>query len=264
MELSIVVPCYNEAKNIPRVLDSFAQVLGGKDQIELILVDNGSQDETSRVIDGEIARGHYHFARKVTVAKNIGYGFGILSGLKAAQGQVLAWTHADLQTDPGDVLRAYETYREKSLTQPDILVKGHRRNRKIMEKIFSLGMQILASLVLGTGLSEINAQPKLFGRSLYDKMQNAPYDFSLDLYILYLAKKLGYKIVSIPVFFKSRIYGEAKGGGSFKTRVKLMKRTINYIFETKRHSEDEVRRISKRDPSPSGSTTRKGRRLRSG
>ncbi|MBI3312834.1 MAG: glycosyltransferase family 2 protein [Candidatus Omnitrophica bacterium] len=234
MELSIVVPCYNEAKNVPRVLDSFAQVLGGKDQMELILVDNGSQDETGRVIDGEIARGHYHFARKVTVTKNIGYGFGILSGLKAAEGQVLAWTHADLQTDPGDVLRAYEIYLEKSLIRPNILVKGHRRNRKLMEKIFSLGMQTLASLVLGTGLSEINAQPKLFGRSLYEKMQDAPYDFSLDLYVLYRAKKLGYEIVPIPVFFKNRLYGEAKGGGSFKTRMKLMKRTVSYIFKTKR------------------------------
>ena len=80
----------------------------------------------------------------------------------------------------------------------------------------------------------VNAQPKLFSRKFYDKhlVKGAPLDFSLDLYLLYWARKFG-RIIEIPVYFEKRIYGEAKGGGSFKTRMKLVKRTFAYIFELK-------------------------------
>ena len=48
------------------------------------------------------------FGRVVTVPVNLGYGHGILSGLREAKGDYLAWTHADLQTDPADVVKAWE------------------------------------------------------------------------------------------------------------------------------------------------------------
>ena len=233
--LSIVVPCYNEEKNVPLVLTHFAAALTGQSGIELILVDNGSLDQTGKVIEEEIAANQYGFARKVTVEKNQGYGFGILSGLKEAEGMCLSWTHADLQTDPADVLRAYQLYAECSKTHPCLLIKGSRKNRKIPETFFSLGMQLLSSLALGVWLTEVNAQPKLFPRSLYEKMNDPPADFSLDLYLLYLAKKAGYGILSIPVYFKKRLHGEAKGGGgsNFKVRWNLVQRTWQYIFRLK-------------------------------
>jgi hypothetical protein len=93
-------------------------------------------------------------------------------------------------------------------------------------------MQVFASIVLKQWLSDINAQPKVFSREFYVKHieLNAPYDFSLDLYLMYQAKVHG-KITTIPVYFNKRMHGEAKGGGSFKTRIKLIKRTFAYIFE---------------------------------
>jgi len=235
--LSIVVPCYNEEKNIPFVLKHFAGALTGEGGIELILVDNGSGDQTGKIIEQEIAANHYGFARKVTVKKNQGYGFGILSGLRGAHGMCLSWTHADLQTDPADVLRAYQLYTELSKTYPLLLIKGSRKNRKLLERFFSFGMQLLSSLSLGVWLTEVNAQPKLFPRSLYEKMGHPPEDFSLDLYLLVLAKKAGYRIFSIPVYFKKRLHGEAKGGGgsNFKVRWNLVQRTWRYIFRLKSH-----------------------------
>jgi glycosyltransferase involved in cell wall biosynthesis len=88
-ELSVIIPCYNEEKNIPEIVARFAKALSGKNA-ELILVDNGSTDGTGTAIDSEIARTGAAFAKKANVAKNQGYGFGILSGLKEAQGRVLA------------------------------------------------------------------------------------------------------------------------------------------------------------------------------
>lgn len=235
IKLSIIVPCYNEEKNIPFILERFSSILKNRNDIELILVDNGSSDKTGETIDLEIGKKNYSFAKKVVVKENQGYGFGILCGLKLAGGDVLAWTHADLQTDPEDVLKAYEIYNQKVESSNKILIKGFRKNRKLLEKFFSFGMQILSSMCLGVYLSEVNAQPKLFSREFYNLFKSPPYDFSLDLYILYLAKKNNYKIVTIPVYFKDRIYGEAKGGGGsdLRTKWKLIKRTFKYIFELK-------------------------------
>lgn len=233
IELSIVVPCFNEEKNIPVILKNFNNLNTKLKDFELILVDNGSTDATGKIIDIETYKNNYKFVRKVTVRENIGYGFGIASGLKEAKGKILAWTHADLQTDPEDVIRAYNLYLKNRNDNNKILIKGYRKNRKLVETLFSFGMQILASVSLGTYLSEINAQPKLFPRSFYNLMKNPPYDFSLDLYVLYLAKKEGYKLIPVSVSFKDRLYGVPKGGGGsdIKTKWNLIKRTFKYIFE---------------------------------
>ncbi len=233
IRLSIVVPCYNEEENIPQVVQKFSRVLHGRTDIELLLVDNGSQDKTGACIDSEIARQGCPYARKVSVPVNEGYGWGILCGLRAARGEVLAWTHADLQPDPQDVLRAYELYQVESKKQALVFVKGHRHNRPLGEMFFSYGMQLLSSLALGMWFSEVNAQPKLFPRAFYEMMTDAPKDFSLDLYVLYLARKKGYRMASIPVDFKKRAYGVAKGGSgsSWIARGKLIWRTLRYIFK---------------------------------
>ena len=102
-QLSIVLPCYNESKGLEVLVKRFDQVGCGVD-FELILVDNGSTDNTPHVLPYLLAR--YPFARSVRVEVNQGYGHGILTGLRAARADVLAWSHADLQTDPADIFRA--------------------------------------------------------------------------------------------------------------------------------------------------------------
>ena len=67
--------------------------------------------------------------------------------------------------------------------------------------------------------------------------QNAPLDFSLDLYVLYQAKKRRIPILEVPVEFNPRFYGEAKGGGgSWKMKIKLIKRTYSYVFDLKKEN----------------------------
>lgn len=235
-ELSIVVPCYNEEGNIPGLIERFARTLAGNQAIELVLVDNGSTDTTGALIEREIKTREMSRARKVLVPKNQGYGFGILSGLREARGNVLAWTHADLQTDPADVLKAYDLYRKEAAGATPVMVKGRRIRRGLAEAFFSWGMQTTASLALGCKVTEINAQPKLFPRAFLKELDNAPHDFSLDLFALYRARKSGYRILELPVDFAARKSGEAKGGSgsSWSVRGKLIKRTFCYIFELRR------------------------------
>jgi glycosyltransferase involved in cell wall biosynthesis len=229
--LSIILPCYNEQDNLAFLFNSLDPVAATHKDLEILLVNNGSTDNSVAVFEQELAKRDQNIFKVVTVEKNIGYGYGILTGLRAAKGDILSVTHADRQTDPMDVLKAFKIYQEQSNTQ--VLVKGYRKNRRPMEAFFSWGMGVLSSLALGTRLTEINAQPKLFSKAFFDTIEkNAPHDFSLDLYFLYHAKKKG-QILDFPVYFAKRVAGEAKGGSgsSWKVRFKLMKRIFKYIFE---------------------------------
>lgn len=235
MQLSIVVPCYNEADNLVDLIAAFRAVAGEREDIEVIFVNNGSKDQSAGIFAEQLARPQNAFARVVDVVANEGYGHGILSGLRHAKGEYLAWTHADLQTDPADVVEAW-----KLLTaSPDpkmSLVRGRRKGRPLLDRAFTGGMSLFASLALSSRLRDINAQPKVFHRSFFESIEAAaPKDFSLDLYWLYRANVRGLKSIEIPVFFHPRLRGEAKGGGSFKLKYKLTKRTARYIFELRRN-----------------------------
>src|SRR5688572_7995477 len=104
---SIVVPCWNEAANLPSLISRFCEIRRPDSDWELVLVDNGSTDDTAEVLAKELVSSERAFIRVATVKPpNVGYGHGILTGLRAAKGSFLAWTHADGQTPPSDVLRA--------------------------------------------------------------------------------------------------------------------------------------------------------------
>ncbi|MCP4050648.1 MAG: glycosyltransferase family 2 protein [bacterium] len=234
VDISVILPCYNEADNISHIISKFMAVIPPQLNAEIILVNNGSTDDSQNVLENELKKLRpAHPFRVVEIKKNKGYGFGILSGLAKAKGKVLAWTHADLQTNPKDVFEAYKIF--SSSHEKFILVKGKRKNRPFAEDFFTSGMQWLVWVILRRNINDINAQPKLFSREFYEKFlkDQSPHDFSLDLFILYQADKFG-TILDFPVFFNKRLHGEAKGGGSFKTRLKLIQRTLTYILKLRR------------------------------
>src|SRR5690606_13441738 len=118
------------------------------------------------------------------------------------------------------------------LEKGSALVKGKRKNRNLFDSFFTFGMECFSFMMLKTWLTDINAQPKVFQRQLYQQMQNPPFDFSLDLYLILTAKKAHLNTKTIPVYFGKRVHGEAKGGGSLKTKFKLIQRTIHFILKT--------------------------------
>lgn len=229
MKLSIVIPCYNESDSINLLIDKLLKIL--KNNIEIILVDNGSTDGTyNKLISLNLPKN----IKVVRVIKNLGYGNGIIQGLKSTEGEIVAWTHADLQTDPRDVIKCYEEY-EQDLIDKKCIVKGKRKKRNFKEQIITLGMSLYCSVILNEKLVDINAQPKLFHRSFIDLLDSPPLDFSLDLYLLYFFKKQNVKINSIPVYFDKRLHGEAKGGGgSFFGKMRVIINTIKYVHKLKK------------------------------
>ena len=233
--LSVVIPFFNEQKNIPLVIEAIEQSIPKEMAVEVLLVNNGSTDGSQLVFSECLKNAHDYF-KLVEIKQNQGYGHGILTGLKQAKGEVLAWTHADLQTDLKDLVTGYREYQK--FNNLNLIIKGNRKNRRWSEVIFTFGMQVVVLLVLKKWIADINAQPKIFSQSFYrqhfSNEKEVPLDFSLDLFLLFKAKSYGY-IKTIPVFFKQRQHGEAKGGGSFKTRIKLIRRTLSYILSLKKN-----------------------------
>jgi glycosyltransferase involved in cell wall biosynthesis len=223
--LSVVLPCYNEAKGLEALLARFAET-SGSTSFELILVDNGSVDDTPQVLARLLPK--YPFARSVRVAKNQGYGHGIWTGLQAARSEVLAWSHADLQTDPADIFHAWRIFRA-SPTPQRTLVKGSRHGRSWSERFISWGMQTFATLVLRTRLTEINAQPKMFHRDLLACLSNPPIDLNFDVYVLYAARKCGWRLASFPVAFPPRQHGHSSWATSWRSKLRTISRSMRYI-----------------------------------
>lgn len=232
MKLSIIVPCYNESKNLPLILERFKDVIGDMAGIELILVDNGSTDDSALVLNGLLPG--YSFARVERVNINQGYGFGILAGLKTARGEYLAWTHADMQTDPGDVIKAFDLA-QKAGYPGKVFIKGERQKRPFKDLVFTWGMSFFETLFLGALLWDVNAQPNLFHRSFFELWKNPPYDFALDLYVFYMARKHKLDIVRFPVQFPKRIHGQSHWNIDWKSKWKFIKRTLDYSMKLKKN-----------------------------
>lgn len=155
MKLSIVVPCYNEEQNIPLILNRFGEIIERED-IEVILVDNGSTDDSALVLAELLPK--YAFARTVRVEVNQGYGYGILQGLRQCRGvyRLDPCGHAD---GSGDILKALEIIeREQGL----VFVKGNRKGRPLFDVFFTAGMSLFETFYLHTKLYDINAQPNIF------------------------------------------------------------------------------------------------------
>ena len=228
--LTIVIPCYNEAKNIPLILNRFQEVTTRGD-IKLLLVDNGSKDDSPEVLERELPK--FAFAESLRVPVNQGYGYGILQGLAACKTDYLGWTHADMQTDPKDIVRAMEVI-EKADFPSDIYVKGQRRGRPLSDSFFTGGMSIFESFYLGTSLWDINAQPNIFHRSFYETWDSPPSDFALDLYVYYLAMKQKKNLVRIDVVFPERQHGQSNWNTGFSSKVRFIKRTLDFSVKLKK------------------------------
>ena len=112
MKYSIVIPCFNEEGTIQLILDR-TKNLFIDNNIELILVNNGSTDNSKDILSELII--NYPHAKYINLEKNLGYGGGILQGLSHCKGEIIGWTHADLQTDPLDCVTAFKEYETISL-----------------------------------------------------------------------------------------------------------------------------------------------------
>jgi len=225
MKFSLIIPCYNEAANIPLLLERCSE-LDKHPGVEVVLVDNGSTDATQDVLEAMLPQ--YPACRSVHVERNQGYGYGILSGLSAATGDILGWTHADMQTDPHDALLGLQLFEQHG---PDIFVKGKRYGRPFADVAFTVGMSAFETILMGKPMWDINAQPTMFSRQFFESWHNPPHDFSLDLYAYYQARAQRKSVFRFPVKFGDRANGVSHWNVSWSAKRKFIIRTLRYSMQ---------------------------------
>ncbi len=233
IDLSVIIPCYNEEENIPLVAERFKEIIPKDINIEVIMVDNGSSDKTNKLIKKYTKK--YSFIKLAVVRENKGFGFGVLTGLENAKGEFISWTHGDMQTDPLDTIKAYRLAKKQD-NPNKVFVKGKRHGRPIVSKVFEFGIALAVSFVLRKKVSDIGSQPHLFQRNFLQIANNAPYDHSLDLYFYYIAKKNKYNILRLPVLFPPRVHGESNWNTGTRAKLKFLKNTIKEAKKMKKHA----------------------------
>jgi len=217
-KFGIVIPCFNEAGNLPNLIRE-CDFLTEQGSFEFVLVNNGSIDTSAEIL-GEVSNPKI---RVINLNQNVGYGGGILTGLRELRTEYVGWIHADLQTDLWDSLIGLENLEFG-------FFKGIRLGRTKAERLFSSGMGIICTILFRTRLVEINAQPTIMKKELYDSWLNPPSDFSLDLYSLLIAKKRKVTIFRSKFHFSKRTSGESTWNFGFKSRLRMISRTLRYAL----------------------------------
>ena len=228
--ISLVLPCYNEEKNIPFLCKEFLDLPLQNYRAELILVNNGSSDNTKGQIEQEIKNNKSSNAviKLVNLNFNKGYGGGISEGLNKANGEYIGWAHADLQTPLIDFYKLFLKIKDKR----KIFGKGERINNRGFDGIVSRFHEALASLILGKKMREINAQPKIFNRELMKYFTDIPYKWTtLDTYVFYICLKNNIEIETIDVVFNLRKYGQSKWKNNFVNFFSHIIFNVLYLFK---------------------------------
>jgi len=242
---SLIIPCYNEEGNIKDLIKACKKYLE-QSQNELILVNNGSEDKTEKIIDYYCEKENII---KVNVAFNKGFGNGIIAGTKIARGDIIIYTHADFEANPEDVIVGLKILEENRNDSNNFLIKGKRINKRknkwsYFDIIISSGLSFLISILFKKRIYDLHAQPVIFHKKTIKYFDNAPLDFMFDLYIQLLAIKLNYKIIRFPVNFnkEKRLYGR----GSNDTIIKKINGILNHLFKLK-VLKDSINKINKSD-----------------
>ena len=234
IDLSIIIPSYNEKNNLKFLINKLNKLLIQNKTLEIVLVDNGSTDGSKNFL--QFLKPPSTRLKIVRVKKNIGYGYGIKYGLKHANGEIVSWTHADLQFDINDIVKFYQKNSIR-IKFKKIIIKGSRKNRSVLDIFFTKSMSVLVNLIFNTNINDINAQPNLFSRSFFKSLELPPKDFSLDLYFFFSALEQRLPLYRFDVVFESREHGVGNNE-NFISKLRYSLATIQYSLGLKKSMKD--------------------------
>ncbi len=204
VELSLVVPLYNESENVlPLARRIFEVFANDRRSLELILVDDGSTDATwqqmlsARQTDGRV--------RALRHLKRSGQSAALWTGWLASRGAVIGTLDGDLQNDPADLLQMLA-----ALEACD-LVCGVRTKRQDngLRRLSTRVARLARRLVLGVDFKDTGCNLRVFKRSLLQKF--FPFD-GLHRFLPVLAHHAGAVVLELPVSHKARVAGASKYG----------------------------------------------------
>jgi len=202
---SIVVPLFNEEKNIEQLLSEINKSLINYPDYEIILIDDGSTDNTFGVINRVSNKKIKIFQN----SKNQGQSFSIHKGVKKSLNNIIITLDGDGQNDPNDILKLFNFYKKK--TNKYHLVGGLRLNRKdSILKIFSSKIaNFFRSRLLKDDCKDTGCSLKVFDRNIFLQF---PYFDGIHRFLPALFKGYGYKTYFIAVNHRKRNFGKSKYG----------------------------------------------------
>ena len=223
--ISVFFPCYNEQDNLPHTTEQAVAVLEklGVD-FEVIIVDDGSGDETGRIAD-ELAEQDSRI-KAVHHDTNLGYGTALQSGFKAAEKELVFYTDGDGQFDISEMPQLL------GLIEKYDIVSCYRLNRQdsLVRKINGWCWTKLVCWLFGMKIRDIDCAFKLYKREIFDNIQLSSTGALIDTEILARCVGKGYTITQKGVHHYPRAAGEQTGANvrvvlrAFKELFKLYRR----------------------------------------
>ena len=206
VSISVFFPCYNEQENVRRTVEKALDVLEKLNaDFEVIIVDDGSSDNTGRIAD-EIA-GSNNKVKVVHHGRNLGYGAALQSGFKAATKELVFYTDGDGQFDINEMPPLLDL-----MEQYDI-VSCYRLNRRdpLIRKINAWCWTRLVCFLFGLKVRDIDCAFKLYKREIFDKIEMSSTGALIDAEILARAAHKGYRITQKGVHHYPRTAGAQTG-----------------------------------------------------
>ena len=224
VELSIVVPIYNEEENVAALYESIRGALDPTSlEYELIFVDDGSGDASFRLLK-EIAAKDQR-VKLLRFRRNFGQTAAMAAGFDAAAGSVIIPMDGDLQNDPADIPRLLA-----KLGEGYDVVSGWRKDRKdtfVTRKIPSMLANALISSMTGVYLHDYGCTLKAYRREVLDGINLYG---EMHRFVPALASQFGAKVAELPVNHRPRLYGTSKYGISRTLRVVLDLMTVKFLL----------------------------------
>jgi glycosyltransferase involved in cell wall biosynthesis len=222
MNLSLIIPVYNEQDNLPYLFEAINKVMSSINQSwEAILVDDGSHDNSLSVLK-EYAQKDPGHIRLISFRRNFGQTAAIAAGLDYAQGETIVLLDADMQNDPADI--------------PIMLAKldegydsGWRKSRKDNALTRNFPSKIanwLISRVTGVHLHDYGCTLKVYRR---DVLEGFRLYGEMHRFIPVYASSVGAKIAEMPVNHHPRKYGKTKYGLERTAKVVLDLFTVKFL-----------------------------------
>ncbi len=226
MELSLVIPIYNEEENLPFLMEAINAALNPLNRSwEVVFVDDGSRDKSLEVLRNFAQKDPVR-VRAVSFRRNFGQTAAIAAGIDHAQGEVIILLDADMQNDPADIPMLLA-----KLNEGYDLVSGWRKDRKdnrLTRTIPSNLANGLISRVTGVHLHDYGCTLKAYRREalegfrLYGEMHR---------FIPVFAHSVGAKITELPVRHHPRKFGVAKYGLERTVKVVLDLFTVKFLLD---------------------------------
>ncbi len=225
MDLSLVIPVYNEEKNLSLLYESICAVLGPTPyEWEVILVDDGSRDKSLEVLKTLVDQDPRHM-RVISFRRNFGQTAAISAGIDHAAGETIVLLDADMQNDPADIPMLLA-----KLDEGYDLVSGWRKDRKDNAVTRTLPSRLangLISLVTGVHLHDYGCTLKAYRR---DALEGFHLYGEMHRFIPVFAHSVGARITEMPVHHHARKYGRANYGLERTLKILLDLFTVKFLL----------------------------------